>query len=145
MKLVDVNRTGASRRFGVAGLVAGAAAGALACCGVALGAHTATKATQVTVTAGKPSEFKFKLSKTKVAAGKVTFSVTNGGAIMHSFKLCTSSKGGNANSCAGKGTKILGPKAKATLTLTLTKGKHEYLCMVPGHAAAGMKGVITVT
>jgi uncharacterized cupredoxin-like copper-binding protein len=133
--------------MGLAGLAAGIAAGALACCGVALASHAAAKTTTVSVTAGKPSEFKFKLSKTKVPAGKVTFSVTNGGSIMHSFKVCTSNKGGTANSCAGTGTKILSPKAKAkaTLTLTLTKGKHEYLCTVPGHAAGGMKGVLTVT
>jgi uncharacterized cupredoxin-like copper-binding protein len=129
----------------VTAAVAAVGAGALACCGVALAAHTAARATTVSVTAGKPSEFKFKLSKTKVPAGKVTFSVTNGGSIMHSFKVCSSNKGGTANACAGTGTKILSPKAKATLTLTLSKGKHEYLCTVPGHAAGGMKGVLTVT
>jgi hypothetical protein len=28
---------------------------------------------------------------------------------------------------------------------TLKKGKHPYKCTVPGHAAAGMKGVFTST
>ena len=28
--------------------------------------------------------------------------------------------------------------------MTLAKGKHEYLCTVPGHAAGGMKGVLGV-
>ena len=37
------------------------------------------------------------------------------------------------------------PGNKATLTVNLTKaGKYEYLCTVSGHAAAGMKGLITV-
>ena len=37
------------------------------------------------------------------------------------------------------------PGTKATLTVSLTKpGKYEYLCTVPGHAAAGMNGIITV-
>ena len=32
-----------------------------------------------------------------------------------------------------------------TLVVNLTKaGKYEYLCTVPGHAAAGMKGLVTV-
>ena len=33
-----------------------------------------------------------------------------------------------------------------TLTVKLVKpGMYEYLCTVPGHAAAGMKGTIKVT
>jgi uncharacterized cupredoxin-like copper-binding protein len=39
---------------------------------------------------------------------------------------------------------IAGGKS-ATLTVTLKKGKkYPYLCTVPGHAAAGMKGTIKV-
>jgi uncharacterized cupredoxin-like copper-binding protein len=34
----------------------------------------------------------------------------------------------------------------ATLTVTLKKkGRYEYLCTAPGHAAGGMKGILTVT
>ena len=43
---------------------------------LALPALGATQATGVTVTAGKPAEFKFTLSKKSVVKGKVTFSVT---------------------------------------------------------------------
>jgi len=33
-----------------------------------------------------------------------------------------------------------------TLTVIVTKpGSYAYSCLVPGHAAAGMKGVLTVT
>jgi plastocyanin len=31
------------------------------------------------------------------------------------------------------------------LTVTLKPGKYVYECTVPGHAAAGMKGTLTVT
>jgi uncharacterized cupredoxin-like copper-binding protein len=88
------------------------------------------KATIVRVTA---TEFKFKLSKVKVPVGKVTFRVTNRGKITHDFKI------------AGKKTKLLAPGKSATLTVTFRKsGRVAYTCTVPGHAAAGMKGVLAV-
>ena len=34
----------------------------------------------------------------------MTFKITNKGALPHTFKVCSSSKGGTANSCTGKGT-----------------------------------------
>jgi uncharacterized cupredoxin-like copper-binding protein len=104
----------------------------------------AAKVTTVTVTAGKPSEFAFKLSKKQVAPGPVAFVVRNAGKIQHSFKVCASPKGGSANACVGKSTPVLDPGKSATLKLTLKKGTYEYLCTVTGHAAAGMKGVLGV-
>ena len=73
--------------------------------------------------------------------------VTNLGTVPHDFKICASPKGSTkANTCTGKGTKLLAPKGKATLTYTFkTKGTYEYLCTVPSHAALGMKGVLKVT
>ena len=35
--------------------------------------------------------------------------------------------------------------AKDTFRFTLSKGKHQYKCTVPGHAAAGMKGTFKAT
>ena len=93
----------------------------------------ASKATTVNVTAGKPSELKFTLSKKSSAKGVVTFKVTNKGALEHDFKI------------AGKVTKKLKPGTTATLKVTFAKGgKFQYLCTLPGHAAAGMKGIFTV-
>jgi uncharacterized cupredoxin-like copper-binding protein len=94
-------------------------------------AVTATsKATTITVAA---SEFKFKLSKTSARKGKVTFVVTNKGKTPHDFKI------------NGKKTPKIQPGKKATLVVTFSKtGKFPYLCTVPGHAAAGMKGSFTV-
>ena len=99
---------------------------------LALPALGATQATGVTVTAGKPAEFKFTLSKKSVVKGKVTFSVTNSGKLEHDFKI------------AGKKTVKLKPGKKATLSVTLPAGKAAYLCTLPGHAAGGMKGSLTV-
>src|SRR5688500_19070339 len=91
----------------------------------------------VTVTAGKPAEFKFTLNKktqTKgTAALTVSFKVTNKGAISHDFKI------------AGKKTKSLAKGKTQTLTVKFTKkGKFAYLCTLPGHAAGGMKGTFTI-
>jgi uncharacterized cupredoxin-like copper-binding protein len=114
---------------------------------VAAGAHgEAAQATVVTVTAGKPTEFGFKLSTKSIKTGVTTFKVTNKGALAHTFKICSSSKGGSANSCAGKVTPTLNPGKSATLKFTFSKkGTYEYLCTEPGHAAGGMKGDLKVT
>jgi uncharacterized cupredoxin-like copper-binding protein len=106
--------------------------GTVAGLALAAPALSAPKATTVTVTAGKPSELRFTLSKKSVAAGAVTFKVTNKGGTTHDFKI------------AGKTTKKLAPGKSATLKVTLKKGKAAFLCTLPGHAAAGMKGTLTV-
>jgi mono/diheme cytochrome c family protein len=106
----------------------------------------AARATVITVTAGKPSELAFKLSKSSnLAVGTVTFKVTNAGVLPHDFKVCTSAvTTDKANSCTGKVTPVLAKGKSATLTVTLKKGEFEYLCTEPGHAAGGMKGLIGV-
>lgn len=104
---------------------------ALAAAVSAFGNSAAT--TTVLVTAGKPSELKFTLSKRTILKGTGIFKVTNKGALPHNFKI------------AGKKTVILAKGKTATLRVTFAKaGKYAYLCTVPGHAAAGMKGVLTV-
>ena len=105
-----------------------------------------SKATTVNVVAGKPSEFRFSLARKTAPQGTVTFRLSNGGSIPHDLKICTSPKGGLANSCMGTGTKLISPGQSVSLTYTFkTKGTYEYLCTVPGHAAAGMKGDLKVT
>jgi predicted lipoprotein with Yx(FWY)xxD motif/plastocyanin len=104
-----------------------------------------TQATKLSVSAGSPSEFKFTLSKTSVPLGTVTFTITNKGTIPHDFKLCSSPKGGLANTCTGRVSALVSSGASSTLTIKFTKkGTYEYLCTVAGHAAAGMKGILKV-
>ena len=91
----------------------------------------------VTVTAGKPTEFSFTLSKKTLKKGAtaltVNFKVTNKGAISHDFKI------------RAKVTKVLTKGKTQTLSVKfLKKGKYAYLCTLPGHAAGGMKGTFTV-
>jgi uncharacterized cupredoxin-like copper-binding protein len=100
----------------------------------------------ITVTAGKPSEFGFKLSAKTVAHGAVTFTVSNGGNVPHNFKVCSKPTTTKADTCAGKGTPLITPGSKATLKVTFLKaGTYEYLCTVTGHAIAGMPGLLKVT
>lgn len=99
----------------------------------AVAAFGKTSATTVAVTAGKPTELRFTLSKKTVAKGVVTFKVTNRGMITHDFKI------------AGKKTALLRTGRAQTISVTFRKaGRYAYLCTVPGHAAGGMKGTITV-
>jgi uncharacterized cupredoxin-like copper-binding protein len=111
---------------------------ALAIAGLALvplaGAHTDRQARSTATTVQvKGGEFFFKLSTKSVATPrKVTFVFKNAGHILHDFKI------------SSKKTPLIGPGKTATISVTLKKGKYTYLCTVPGHAAAGMKGVFTV-
>ena len=99
----------------------------------AFGGSNASSATTVNVTAGKPSEFHFILLKKTIVKGRTTFKVTNKGTIEHNFRI------------AGKKTVLIKPGKTATLKVTFTKkGKFPFLCTVPSHAAAGMKGILTV-
>jgi plastocyanin len=79
-------------------------------------------------------EFRFALSRRSVPTGTtVVFKVVNRGKITHNFKI------------AGKKTKNLNPGKSATLTVKFTKkARYAYRCTIPGHAAAGMKGVFSV-
>ncbi len=115
--------------------------------GSAAGQSSAGRITTVTVTAGKPSELSFKLSKSSnVSPGLIIFKVTNAGKLTHDFKICTRPAAStSANSCTGKVTKRLKPGQTTLMAaLTLKKGQYEYLCTVPGHAGAGMKGLVGI-
>jgi len=82
----------------------------------------------------KGGEFFFRLSQKSIARpGKVTFVFKNIGHVSHDFKI------------NGKRTPLEQPGRTARLVVTFKKkGKFTYLCTVPGHAAAGMKGAFTV-
>jgi len=94
-------------------------------------AHSAALLAKVNV---KASEFKFVLSTKTAKRGLVTFTVKNVGKLQHDFEI------------SGRKTRLISPGQSATLRVTfLRKGAYPYKCTVPGHAAAGMKGVFTIT
>jgi uncharacterized cupredoxin-like copper-binding protein len=105
---------------------------ALTLAALVLAAPTAASAATTTKISVTATDFHFKLSKSSAPAGKVTFVLTNKGKVGHDFSIDK------------KKTAVIGPGKKATLTVTLKKGKYPYECTVPGHAALGMKGVFTV-
>ncbi len=93
--------------------------------------RSATLLARVNVAA---SEFKFVLNAKTAKRGVVIFRVTNVGKIKHDFKI------------KGRKTRLLTHGQSATLRVVfLRKGHYSYSCTVPGHAAAGMKGVFTIT
>jgi uncharacterized cupredoxin-like copper-binding protein len=113
-------------------IAAASAAVLLPGAGSALAAKSQPVAKQATITV-TAIEFKFKLSTTSAPKGSVTFKLVNKGKTIHDFKI------------NGKKTPQIGPGKSATLTVKFAKaGKFPYLCTVPGHAAAGMKGTFTV-
>jgi uncharacterized cupredoxin-like copper-binding protein len=77
-------------------------------------------------------DFSFTLSKRSVPHGSVTFRLTNRGQQRHDFKI------------AGRKTAVIRPGRSATLSVTLRRGSYRYICTVPGHASAGMKGTLRV-
>jgi uncharacterized cupredoxin-like copper-binding protein len=96
-------------------------------------AHTDRQAAAVATTIQvKGGEFFFRLSSKTAKPGKATFVFKNIGHVSHDFKI------------NGKRTPLISPGKTAKLAVTLKKGRLPYLCTVPGHAAAGMKGVFTV-
>src|SRR5262249_2302830 len=78
-------------------------------------------------------DLSFTLSTKSAKRGVVVFKVTNAGALQHDFSI------------KGRTTKMLSHGQSATLRITfLKKGSYPYKCTVPGHAAAGMKGVFVI-
>ena len=82
----------------------------------------------------KGGEFFFRLSTKSIAKpGTVTFVFKNIGHVQHDFKI------------NGKHTPLTSPGHTARLVVTFKKkGGYHYLCTVPGHAQAGMRGTFTV-
>jgi uncharacterized cupredoxin-like copper-binding protein len=98
--------------------------------GPTLAARDSSQATTVKTTM---KEFKFVLSTKTVRKGAVIFALKNAGKLPHDLRI------------AGKKSKLLAPGKTGVLGVTFKKaGKYPYLCTVPGHAAGGMKGTLTV-
>ena len=81
----------------------------LGCWSASAAGDALLEAPVVTVTAGKPTEFAFTLSKTSGLPALVTFKVTNRGAVTHAFAI------------GGTATRALRPGQSALLTVTFEK------------------------
>jgi quinohemoprotein ethanol dehydrogenase len=86
-----------------------------------------------TVSAGL-TEFHIALSSQTVHTGTITFRLKNNGGIPHNLHI------------NGAQSPDIDPGSTFALKVTFTKpGEYPYLCTLPGHAEAGMKGVLRVT
>ena len=102
---------------------------------------TTTPATASTVAvAAEPSGALAYVQKSLTAsAGKVTFDFTNASPVQHNLTFEVASTEHELGA-----TKTI-TNGNAAVTLTLPKGKYHYYCSVPGHEAAGMNGILTVS
>lgn len=81
-------------------------------------------------------DFAFEPARIEVRKGKIPFAVKNAGPSDHNFTV----KG-----VKGANTQDLKAGASQTIEVTLDKaGTYEFVCTVPGHEAAGMKGQLVV-
>jgi uncharacterized cupredoxin-like copper-binding protein len=67
-----------------------------------------------------------------VKAGPIHFVIKNAGKLPHNFVI------------ASQQTLVFASGQTGTLNVTLAKGKYKFFCSITGHAALGMKGVLTV-
>jgi mono/diheme cytochrome c family protein len=65
-------------------------------------------------------------------AGQLTIEMPNQSGTLHDISI------------PGKGTSRQITKGTTSFSATFAPGKYQYLCTVPGHAEAGMKGTLTV-
>jgi uncharacterized cupredoxin-like copper-binding protein len=94
------------------------------------GTEARSTAPQVTVVM---KEFRFVLSTRSVRTGTVVFRLVNRGHVAHDFKM------------AGKKSALIAPTRRGVLRVVFRRaGSYPYVCTVPGHAQAGMKGVLRV-
>lgn len=91
----------------------------------------------VSISADPNGALKFDTTSLSAKAGSDTFDFTNDAPIAHDFTIETSSGQKLA------ATPIFSGGTKS-VTATLKPGTYTFLCTVPGHADAGMKGTLTV-
>ncbi len=91
----------------------------------------------VALEANPQGQLSYNTTKLTAKAGVVTIEMTNSSPIEHDVALAKGSK------ALGQTPVFSGGKKK--LTLLLAAGTYAFFCTVPGHRAAGMEGVLTVT
>jgi plastocyanin len=109
--------------------------GLLASVGTANTANKVTveKAGKLVIPADPTGALAFQFGKAQAKPGKITFVMPNQSPIQHDIALQGDGKG-----------PVVGTGGVSTFTTTLKAGTFTFLCTVPGHAAAGMKGTLIV-
>jgi plastocyanin len=129
------NRVAMTPRISLPLLAVGAAV-ALAGCGSAAAATAPAAHTQtLKLTADPHGALRFNTTRLTANAGKIKIVLTNpkGAGMPHGIAI------------QGHGSSpVVGAGKTTSVTASLKKGRYTFLCPVPGHAAAGMKGTLTV-
>lgn len=90
----------------------------------------------VEIDADPTGQLKFLASSASATPGKVTLRMKNMSSVMHDISI------------RGQGINLVGPIVSnggvSTVSTTLKPGAYEFYCSVDGHAAAGMRGILTV-
>lgn len=111
-------------------------------------------ATVIEVVLGEPTEFALIPDPGTVESGKVTFAVTNRGAVVHEMVVTKTDTGagelGDANGEADESNALgeladLGAGESKSITLDLAPGHYALLCNLPGHYTGGMFADFEVT
>jgi uncharacterized cupredoxin-like copper-binding protein len=90
----------------------------------------------VKLSADQTGALKFDQTSLTAKAGKVTLDMANPSPVSHAIGV----KGNGID----KDGQPVGQGSTSTITVTLKPGKYTFYCPVDGHAAAGMKGTLTV-
>jgi plastocyanin len=88
------------------------------------------------IDADPSGQLKFLASSASAKAGKVTLRMLNKSSVPHDIAL----QGGGLNQIGS----VVSNGGVSTVTVTLQPGTYTFYCSVDGHAAAGMKGTLTV-
>jgi uncharacterized cupredoxin-like copper-binding protein len=110
----------------------------LASAALAAGAVAAFAAGGTVRLSAKPHALAFNVKRLTAKAGKVTIVMSNPRGSDFSHGIAVEGKG------VDKDGKVVSAGKRSVLTLRLKKGRYTFYCPVPGHRAAGMKGVLIV-
>jgi plastocyanin len=95
-------------------------------------------ASKVALSAAADGSLAFNTTKLSSKAGSVTMMMTNPSSSGTAHGIALSGSG------VSESGQVVDPGSTSTLTANLKPGSYTFLCPVPGHEAAGMKGTLTV-
>jgi plastocyanin len=101
------------------------------------GSDQKTRYSTVKLSADPKGKLGFDTNSLSTKAGIITIVFRNPSSVGHDIAI-------EDRSGEGHGVTSVIKKGTATLSLALKPGTYKYLCTVPGHAAAGMQGTLTV-
>jgi mono/diheme cytochrome c family protein len=93
------------------------------------------KGGKLTIPADPSGALAFTFGKATGTPGPVTIDMPNPSPIQHNIAITGPAKGQGP---------VVGKGGTSSFQVTLKPGSYTFLCEVPGHAAAGMKGTLTV-